>query len=85
MFKKVKDFLRSESGYTTEALVYSAVLGVGAATVAFGLYGANRFQGGGIVDDMKAINTPSSLPVATESVAGLDAGYTGVITGMTIE
>lgn len=85
MFNKVKHFLKNEEGYTAESLTWTGVLGVGAATVCFGLYAANRFLSGGIGDDVKAIMTPSALPVATEQITELQAGYTGAITGMTVE
>ena len=84
MLNKVKNFLKAEEGYTAESLVWTSVLGIGAASVAFGLYAANRFQAGGVVDDMKAIQTVSSLPTATEQVSQMQAGYTGAIVGLTI-
>ncbi|MGB9825540.1 MAG: hypothetical protein ACPLRU_02595 [Desulfofundulus sp.] len=84
MLARVKRFLKEEKGYTTESLVWTSVLGIGAATLAFGLYVASRFQAGGIGDDLKAIVTPSSLPTATEQVSQMKAGYTGAITGLTI-
>jgi hypothetical protein len=83
--ERVKGFLKGEEGYTTETLVWGSVMGVGAATVAFGLYAAARFQGGGIGDDLKAVATPSALPKGTEQVTNLQAGYTGAITGITIQ
>lgn len=85
MKKNWKRFLRSEEGYTAEALVWTSVLGIGAATLVFGLYAADRFQAGGIGDDMKAIVTPSSLPTASEQLGQVQAGYTGAITGLTIQ
>lgn len=84
MKEKLLRFLRDEEGYTTESLVWTAVMGIGAASIGFGLYVANRFQAGGIADDMKAIATPSSLPTAQEQVTKLQAGYTGAVTGVTI-
>lgn len=84
MFRKIKRFMKSEKGYTVESLVWTSILGLGAATVAMGIYAADRYQSGGVVDDMKAIQTPSLLPTATESVAELQAGYTGAIIGMTV-
>lgn len=85
MFKKAKRFMKNEEGYTAESLAWNTVLGVGAATVCFGLYAANRFLAGGVGDDVKAIVTPSSIPVATESVSSMDAGYTGAIVGLNID
>lgn len=85
MKRKIKKFLKSEEGYTAESLTWTGILGIGAATVCFGLYAANRFLSGGIGDDVKAIATPSSIPVATEQVTSMQAGYTGAVTGLTIE
>lgn len=85
MFEKAKKFLKSEEGYTAESVTWTGILGLGAATVCFGLYAANRYLSGGAVDDMKAIVTPSSIPTATEQVTSIQAGYTGAVTGMTIE
>lgn len=82
--KRIKNFVKAEEGYSVESLTWTAVLGLGSATMAFGIYGANRFQAGGIADDLKAVVTPSVLPTATEQVSQLNAGYTGAITGMTI-
>lgn len=82
MLDRVKRFLKGEEGYTAEALVWTSVMGIGAASIAFGLYTANRFQAGGIADDMRAIVTPGSLPSATEQVTQLQAGYTGAIVGV---
>jgi len=82
--ERVKSFLKSEEGYTAESLIWTSVLGIGAASVAFGLYSANRFQAGGIGDDMKAIVTPSSTPTATEQVNAMQAGYTGAVVGLDI-
>lgn len=83
--KRVVEFLKDESGYTVQALVWDIIAGLGASAVAFGLLGANRFQGGAVADDMKAIMTPSQLPDATEQITQLNAGYTGAITQMTVQ
>lgn len=85
MLEKAKNFLKSEEGYTAESLVWTSVLGIGAATVAFGLYAANRFQAGGIQADMKAIMTPTVLPDPQEQVTQIQAGYTGAVTGLNVE
>lgn len=84
MFGKVKDFLKSEEGYTAESLVWTTIVGLGSASVCFGLLAADRFQGGAASDDMKRIATPSSLPMANENVTAIDAGYTGAVTGVTV-
>ncbi len=82
--KKVVSFAKAEEGYIAESVTWTSILGLGAATISFGLYGAFRFQSGGAIDDMKAIMTSAKLPTATESVNSLSAGYTGAITGMEI-
>ncbi len=82
--KKVVSFAKAEEGYIAESVTWTSILGLGAATIGFGLYGAFRFQSGGAIDDMKAIVTPGQLPTATEQVGTLNAGYTGAITGMEI-
>lgn len=85
MLNRVKNFVKDESGYTVQALVWDIIAGLGASAVAFGLLGANRFQGGAGTEDMKAIVTPSKLPSATEQITELHAGYSGAITSMTVQ
>lgn len=85
MLNRVKNFIKDESGYTVQALVWDIIAGLGASAVAFGLLGANRFQGGAGAEDMKAIVTPSQLPSATEQITELHAGYSGAITSMTVQ
>lgn len=85
MINHVKHFIKDESGYTVQALVWDIIAGLGASAVAFGLLGANRFQGGAGADDMRAIVTPSSLPGAEEQVSQMQAGYTGAITSITVQ
>lgn len=84
LLKSVKDFIKDEEGYTVESLVWTLVVGLGASAIAFGLMDANRFQGGGIRDDMKAIELPAQIPTATEQVTEMQAGYSGAVTGVTI-
>ncbi|MBM7854932.1 hypothetical protein JOC37_001312 [Desulfohalotomaculum tongense] len=85
MIKKIKAFIKGEEGYTAESLAWTTVVGLGATGVCFGLYAASRYLSAGAVDDIKAIQTPSSLPSATEQITNLKAGYTGAITGIVIE
>ncbi|MGI9951288.1 hypothetical protein V3F56_02910 [Moorellaceae bacterium AZ2] len=83
--KRIVRFLKDESGYTIQALVWDIIAGLGASAIAFGLLAANRIQGGAVADDMRAIITPSQLPDATEQITQLYAGYTGAITEMTVQ
>lgn len=84
MFGKVRNFLKSEEGYTAESLIWTTIVGLGSASVCFGLLAADRFQGGAVSDDMKKIATPSVLPQANENVIGLSSGYTGAVTDITV-
>lgn len=84
MFNKAIKFVKDEEGYTVQALVWDIIAGLGASAVAFGMLGANRFQGGAGAEDIQAIVTPSALPSATEQISNLKAGYTGAITSMTL-
>lgn len=85
MVNRIKSFLKDESGYTVQALVWDIIAGLGASAVAFGLLAANRYQGGVGAEDMKAIVTPSALPAADEQITELYAGYSGAITHMTVQ
>lgn len=85
MVNRIKKFIKDESGYTVQALVWDIIAGLGASAVAFGLLSANRFQGGAGADDMRAIVTPSSLPGAEEQVSQMQAGYTGAITRINVQ
>lgn len=85
MFERIKKFLQSEDGYTVESLSWQIVLGLGAASLFFGIYVATRYLSSGIGDDVKDFMVPSSLPTATEYVSEIKAGYTGAITSLEIE
>lgn len=85
VLKCINKFAKSEDGYTAESVTWIAVLGIGSATMLFGLYIADRYQGGGVGDDLKALKTPSSLPYGTEQIIQVNAGYSGAITGITIQ
>lgn len=85
MFERIKKFLQSEDGYTVESLSWQIVLGLGAASLFFGIYVATRYLSAGIGDDVKDFTVPSSLPTATEYVSEINAGYTGAITSLVIE
>lgn len=85
MLGKIKEFIKSEDGYTVESLTWTVVLGLGAGALFFGIYGSNRYLSSGIGDDVKDLMIPSSLPTATEQITEIQAGYTGAITGITIE
>ena len=80
----VKGFIKSEKGYTAESLAWNTVVGLGAATIAFGIYAAARFNSGGIDADIQSLQTATSLPTATEQVSSVQAGYTGAVTGLVI-
>lgn len=85
MFERIKKFLQSEDGYTVESLSWQIVLGLGAASLFFGIYVGTRYLSAGIGDDVMDFMVPSSLPTATEEVAQINAGYTGAITSLEIE
>ncbi len=85
MFKKAKRFIKSEKGYTAESLAWNTVVGLGAATIAFGIYAAARFNSGAINADIQSMQTATSLPTANETVSNLQSGYTGAVTGIVVE
>ena len=81
--KRIKDFVKGEDGYTAQALIWTGVVGLGSAAVAFGLLSAERFQGGNAMADMKSITTPQNIPVPQEQITAFKAGYTGAVTNIT--
>ena len=81
---RVKNFVKGEEGYTAQALIWTGVVGLGSAAVAFGLLSAERFQGGNAMADMKAITTPQTIPVPQEQITTFKAGYTGAITNISV-
>ncbi|MGI9951289.1 hypothetical protein V3F56_02915 [Moorellaceae bacterium AZ2] len=85
MLGRAVEFLKDESGYTVQALVWDIIAGLGGTAVAFAILGASRFQGGAGADDLRTIVTPSSLPGAQEQVTQVQAGYTGAVTAVTVE
>ncbi len=80
MFGKVRKFVQNEEGYTAESLTWTAILGVGAATVCFGIYGANYEQGGKVAHDMGSLQTVESLPHGGEVIQPGNPGMTGAAT-----
>lgn len=83
-FQRAMRFINSEKGFTAESLAWSAVIGTGACTTAFGIYGATRSNFAAINADLQALQTSSSLPVAGETTS-LQYGHTGAVTGIVID
>ena len=81
MFKNVKNFLAKEDGYTAETLVWTTILGLGAAAVAFGIYIADRASSVKINTDIKGLQTPSTIPATGETFTPT-AGATGAVVGL---
>lgn len=56
MFKKLKSFLLAEDGTVMEYLIQIVIIGLGSAAILFGILAALRYQGGVLIERIRALD-----------------------------